>query len=185
MSTTSDPLCNSLRVVLTDLLRRADLPEGTLMFFDANRICCQYKHETVFYLTCYPANCCRTENILKSHHLISNFAREKTQQLSNQDSPSATVWGILDEFVKSKQGAPVASTQIHHHPTMTPQTASSEGHSVTLSKDDCVVCMDSIRNVVLTPCHHLALCSKCAKNVPKECPICRKEVQEIQEVFLC
>jgi len=39
---------------------------------------------------------------------------------------------------------------------------------------ECVICFDNIKNVLLRPCMHMAICHKCfdTKN-PTECPICR------------
>lgn len=45
----------------------------------------------------------------------------------------------------------------------------------------CVVCMDKRRKKMLVPCKHLVLCDECFADT---CPICRKPVREIEDVFL-
>jgi len=47
----------------------------------------------------------------------------------------------------------------------------------------CVICFEAVRSVLLHPCLHVVLCSKCAANC-KECPICRRPVQQNTSVFL-
>eukprot|EP00927_Polykrikos_kofoidii_P080005 TRINITY_DN76863_c0_g1_i1.p1 TRINITY_DN76863_c0_g1~~TRINITY_DN76863_c0_g1_i1.p1 ORF type:complete len:356 (-),score=39.50 TRINITY_DN76863_c0_g1_i1:153-1169(-) len=51
-------------------------------------------------------------------------------------------------------------------------------------KAACVICMDSLANVVCLPCKHLALCSYCAKeNDVDACPICRASITEKMQIF--
>merc|ERR1712028_331546 len=41
----------------------------------------------------------------------------------------------------------------------------------------CVVCMDQQTTVVVEPCMHVCMCSKCvADNCITNCPICRKKI---------
>ena len=48
---------------------------------------------------------------------------------------------------------------------------------------ECIACRDRERSVVLTPCGHLVLCSKCAvDNDDQRCPVCRVEVEAIMPV---
>eukprot|EP00755_Sulcionema_specki_P020745 Sspe_Gene.72676::Locus_43490_Transcript_1_1_Confidence_1.000_Length_874::g.72676::m.72676 len=39
----------------------------------------------------------------------------------------------------------------------------------------CVVCMDEMKNVAFTPCHHMCTCYVCAVRL-KKCPLCRETV---------
>jgi len=44
--------------------------------------------------------------------------------------------------------------------------------------NECVICLDGPKTIVLFPCKHLCLCSKCSVgNALKTCPICMKEVE--------
>lgn len=53
------------------------------------------------------------------------------------------------------------------------------------NKITCVVCLDNLRNIMFSPCNHLATCISCSKNflLGKKCPICRKEFNSIIRVF--
>lgn len=44
-----------------------------------------------------------------------------------------------------------------------------------LVEEHCLVCYNSLREVVLMPCHHLILCRECAK-VVRACPLCRQPI---------
>lgn len=56
--------------------------------------------------------------------------------------------------------------------------------------DECVMCMDNVKNVLMLPCRHLALCSACetvvanANKGPRECPVCREPVTSTLKIFL-
>lgn len=45
---------------------------------------------------------------------------------------------------------------------------------------DCIICLTYQRNVVFSPCNHLAVCSRCA-NLPN-CPVCRAVITKISEI---
>jgi len=47
----------------------------------------------------------------------------------------------------------------------------------------CVVCLVENKNMLLMPCKHLCMCSKCAVGLD-ECPICRTTVEERVSVFM-
>jgi len=60
-------------------------------------------------------------------------------------------------------------------------------HESDLADDEaCVICLAEPRDTVLVPCGHVVLCASCCDDVmssaSKECPICRKEIQEVIEV---
>mmetsp|Transcript_107920 Transcript_107920/g.207512 ORF Transcript_107920/g.207512 Transcript_107920/m.207512 type:complete len:335 (+) Transcript_107920:2-1006(+) len=52
---------------------------------------------------------------------------------------------------------------------------------------ECIVCMDELRNTVLVPCGHLALCNACAKNIASSrrplCPVCNAAVDDLCLVY--
>lgn len=48
--------------------------------------------------------------------------------------------------------------------------------------NDCCVCFENQRNCVFIPCGHLCTCLECGKAL-KECPICRKGITIVQQVF--
>jgi hypothetical protein len=56
-----------------------------------------------------------------------------------------------------------------------------------LNPSDCVVCFNRARDVVLIPCGHYGLCEMCAQQLfhdgTKECPICRRKINQIVKLF--
>ena len=65
--------------------------------------------------------------------------------------------------------APTSSVASSHNSTTTESTNNG---------NECVICIDGPKTIVLFPCKHLCLCSKCSatQNV-KQCPICGVGVQ--------
>lgn len=54
------------------------------------------------------------------------------------------------------------------------------------SEKECVICMDSLRDCVLHPCHHLCVCINCGKLLLKRsdsCPICRRNITNAFRVY--
>ena len=49
----------------------------------------------------------------------------------------------------------------------------------------CVICYQQVRNIILTPCKHLAICHLCLKNIKisKQCPICKDRFHSFIELF--
>lgn len=65
----------------------------------------------------------------------------------------------------------------------------SDLQSIQKEKDDeetlrqCVVCMDAPRDILLSPCHHLVVCTNCVENLGTECPMCRKRIRKTIRVY--
>lgn len=53
------------------------------------------------------------------------------------------------------------------------------------TKITCVVCQNNVRNVVFSPCNHLATCITCSKNplLNKKCPLCREVFETAIRIF--
>jgi hypothetical protein len=47
----------------------------------------------------------------------------------------------------------------------------------------CSVCFENKKNILFTPCSHITCCSSCAQKC-QDCPICRKTIDNMIEVFL-
>jgi len=49
----------------------------------------------------------------------------------------------------------------------------------------CVVCQSNMRNVIFSPCNHLATCIACSKNplLGDKCPLCRKPFNNTFRIF--
>ena len=49
---------------------------------------------------------------------------------------------------------------------------------------ECKICMDKpLTNVALRPCGHIVFCEDCIKNLPRNCPICRKMIIDTLKIF--
>eukprot|EP00347_Sterkiella_histriomuscorum_P017569 403348833 len=57
----------------------------------------------------------------------------------------------------------------------------SKNQSVKI--DECKVCMNTKSNTVLVPCGHKCVCLGCSKQIKNICPICRRQVAQIVQVF--
>lgn len=53
-------------------------------------------------------------------------------------------------------------------------------------KDDykCIVCFDRPRNIITKPCLHFSMCGVCCNRLEKKaCPVCKKSINDVVEVF--
>eukprot|EP00330_Aristerostoma_sp_ATCC50986_P012055 CAMPEP_0114584600 /NCGR_PEP_ID=MMETSP0125-20121206/8269_1 /TAXON_ID=485358 ORGANISM="Aristerostoma sp., Strain ATCC 50986" /NCGR_SAMPLE_ID=MMETSP0125 /ASSEMBLY_ACC=CAM_ASM_000245 /LENGTH=138 /DNA_ID=CAMNT_0001779091 /DNA_START=835 /DNA_END=1248 /DNA_ORIENTATION=+ len=50
------------------------------------------------------------------------------------------------------------------------------------SKQDCIICMEKIREIVFLPCCHFLTCPLCAPKVPK-CPMCKKKIEKNLKIY--
>jgi hypothetical protein len=50
--------------------------------------------------------------------------------------------------------------------------------------NQCVVCLDNQRQVMLMPCTHMCLCHCCAARVEQSCPLCRTHIESKVHVHL-
>jgi len=51
----------------------------------------------------------------------------------------------------------------------------------------CTVCLENPREVVLTACGHVCLCTTCADRIryrDNRCPVCRKDIDKIKPVYI-
>ena len=50
--------------------------------------------------------------------------------------------------------------------------------------EECIICHDNRKSILLLPCKHLCLCAGCfSSNDMTICPLCRKEVVDSMEVY--
>ncbi|KAG9413624.1 hypothetical protein AC1031_012850 [Aphanomyces cochlioides] len=55
------------------------------------------------------------------------------------------------------------------------------------NREECVVCLDRIKQTVCVPCGHVAVCVPCADKLvrtSRKCPVCRAPVREVVKLFL-
>ena len=52
------------------------------------------------------------------------------------------------------------------------------------SLDECLVCSDQKRDVLFTPCAHVAVCNGCSERV-KKCLICKEYVDDRKKIEDC
>lgn len=62
-------------------------------------------------------------------------------------------------------------------PTPEPENKKNDNDS-----DLCVICYDTKREMILTPCMHYCVCQKCSTKVTL-CPVCRKVIDSAKRVF--
>jgi len=49
----------------------------------------------------------------------------------------------------------------------------------------CVICLDSKKCIMLSPCNHVCICENCSlKNLGRQCPICRTAITAKTKVFI-
>ena len=52
---------------------------------------------------------------------------------------------------------------------------------------NCCICQDKMKNILLRPCNHLAVCEQCLEGIlarhDKVCPLCREKIEEHIKVF--
>ena len=52
---------------------------------------------------------------------------------------------------------------------------------------ECVVCFENVRGVVILPCFHVAICAACARALKRsrdtKCPVCRGDIRETGELL--
>ncbi|XP_034473357.1 uncharacterized protein LOC117780804 isoform X2 [Drosophila innubila] len=66
--------------------------------------------------------------------------------------------------------------------------APQQSDSSSVRTDQCVVCLERRRNIVLLPCRHLCMCKECSQQLPRfeggdRCPICRDLVETVMAVY--
>jgi len=89
---------------------------------------------------------------------------------------------------RSPEG-PTDAEQAINHPAMPSATSVPAVQPSSGPQEDieCIVCMDELRNTVLVPCGHIALCNTCAMNIMTSrrplCPICNSTVDDLCRVY--
>ena len=97
--------------------------------------------------------------------VLADLLHESTSECSRQRRKCDRMWHM--------------AMRLHAH-------RSKPGHDSEEAITDlgeCIACRDRERSVLLTPCGHLVLCSKCAvDNDDQRCPVCRVAVEAIVPV---
>jgi len=79
------------------------------------------------------------------------------------------------------------SSHSHQDHNLALQQRHQEGASEAASpQNECVVCMDSARDSLLVPCHHLCVCMACANSLKTDhglCPVCRQNITGVIRVY--
>lgn len=74
----------------------------------------------------------------------------------------------------------------NHNPPQQPLQDSGTSEASLGPQNECVVCMDSTRDSLLVPCHHLCVCMTCANTLERDhgsCPICRQNITGVIQVY--
>ncbi|XP_059178137.1 3-hydroxybutyryl-CoA dehydrogenase-like isoform X2 [Physella acuta] len=77
---------------------------------------------------------------------------------------------------------------LHHVGNESVQKIQTEASAIIPSdlERDCAICMDRLRDCLLSPCHHMVTCHQCGKMLQDRhdaCPICRMEIKEVVRVY--
>lgn len=71
------------------------------------------------------------------------------------------------------------------------QTPAAPGAKIGGSGQDCVICMDAVRDAICVPCGHIAGCHACLSAIKRQsmsqavCPICRALVHSVVKIYDC
>ena len=90
-------------------------------------------------------------------------------------SPPTILTTSTTNHSSSRSGGRVDFSEIND----APQSVSTSDKEVS---QECVVCLDKKKTVLILPCKHLCVCSLCVKRL-KKCPVCRKGIQKALDVY--
>ena len=110
----------------------------------------------------------------------------------------ASMWIILDAIYGGNRKQSTSTTvdptisqvtgELRQQPTVTVAHAADRTHmreATTPAVQElklCVICLDKERDMVLTPCFHLCLCTECSVPLTR-CPLCRNEIVSKNKVY--
>ena len=115
---------------------------------------------------CQPADIARVACVVRPGFEVEINDDADVAALRNGD--------MLEVKPRERPGLPLALP-----PLQDGDAAAGKAHS-----NECIICFDAPRNVVFTPCGHLACCGKCAAALEHRlCPVCRAPVEKIINVF--
>jgi len=72
-------------------------------------------------------------------------------------------------------------SNVPHRPTLEGSEKTDDTPAKT-EEEQCVVCLDNKKVVLIYPCGHMCVCIRCSTKV-KDCPVCRKKVDDVIKVF--
>ena len=58
----------------------------------------------------------------------------------------------------------------------------NERLSQEMDKSLCIICLDAPREIILKPCKHYCLCSRCLDQL-RDCPICKHRIQKTEKIY--
>lgn len=99
--------------------------------------------------------------------LVKNLKTEKEKLLAGNDKNLAT----------SVSATAVVAADAVAAPSDEKKSDQKDADAI-----NCVVCMDAKREILCTPCFHVALCSNCSKNL-QDCPVCMGKA-EMKRIYL-
>jgi hypothetical protein len=116
--------------------------------------------------------------------LKTEFGKKFWEDLKQKkEDPSSNPTGLVD-FIRStfdkKEDKKENKNKENKHSGITTK-ASNE-------MEQCSICLENKKDCLYHPCNHITNCFKCAtkilENNKKECPICRKEIDYFEQVFI-
>lgn len=93
----------------------------------------------------------------------------------------------LDEEIRSSMHD--TSNLVKNTPPVTPLDTSENflskqpGEDNLSQTNECVVCMENLKNTLLLPCAHACVCTDCSDSID-QCPLCRTDVEKRMKIFI-
>ena len=115
---------------------------------------------------------------------------ENTTTANNKSAPAATTTKVFqaspfeeETNTPSEEAAPVDVSQQQVAAAAAPPQQGSQLSAID-EEHLCVICEDARKQVMILPCRHMCLCTKCADSHQiKECPLCRGKVESSMTVY--
>ena len=107
----------------------------------------------------------KLKRLVGTHHAEMSYVQNEIAELKRQVQELMTQTTSTTAKSPANEGA----------------QAGSRARSDSVIGNECVICLDGPKTIVLCPCRHLCLCNNCAPEV-KKCPICALEVKSRMKI---
>ena len=112
--------------------------------------------------------------------LYSNFNFDRSN-IPLECSVRMAIQIMKTKHAKSQALSQGTQSLVSTSSSATAQAQDGAANGADDSKNECVVCMDQMREIIFLPCTHLACCKACSEEINKDnnqCPICRTKIAQ-------